>query len=95
MYALIRQYDGLDAGKRDIATKKANEELRQLLAKSQGFVSYELLKPDGNNKAVTSISVFRTRADAEASMKITEDWVHKNLPEMTKPTRMAGEFVAH
>jgi hypothetical protein len=95
MYALIRQYEGLDATVRETATRKANLELRPILAKSPGFVSYELIKPDGKTDAVTSISVFKTRADAEASNTVAGDWVHTNLPSMTKPSKMAGELVAH
>lgn len=95
MYALIRQYEGLDPATRDTASRKANEELRPILAKSAGFVSYELLEHEGQPASVSSISVFQTRADAEASGKVAEEWVHANLPSMTKPTRVAGELVAH
>ncbi|MDX6592046.1 MAG: hypothetical protein QOJ13_1242 [Gaiellales bacterium] len=95
MFALIRQYEGLDAKTRESATDKANSELRPILAKSAGFVSYELIKPDGKNDTVASISVFKTRVDAEASQKVTEDWVRTNLPAMTKPSRVSGELVAH
>jgi len=95
MYALIRQYEGLDSSKRDAATQKASTELRPLLAKSPGFVSYELFQPDGTMDAVTSISMFKTRADADASHKIVEDWVRTNLPAMDKPRRFAGELVTH
>ena len=95
MYALIRQYEGLDAETRQTATRKANDELRTILSKAPGFVSYELLKPEGPDGAVTSISVFDSRAEAEASGKLAQEWVHKNLPEMTKPHHVAGELVAH
>jgi heme-degrading monooxygenase HmoA len=95
MYILIREYDGLDATSRETATKKANVELRPILAKSPGFVSYELIQPEGKADSVTSISVFNTRTDAEASGKVAEDWVHTNLPSMTKPRRVSGELVAH
>ena len=77
------------------AARKANAELRPILAKSPGFVSYELIKPEGKNDVVASISVFKTRTDAEASNKVAEDWVHTNLPSMTKPRKLAGELVAH
>lgn len=95
MYALIRQYEGLDANTRKTATHKANDELRPILSKAPGFVSYELLKPEGDDGSVTSISVFNSRAEAEASNTIAQDWVLKNLPDMTKPHRVAGELVAH
>ena len=95
MYALIRRYEGLDATTRQTATRKANDELRPILSKAPGFVSYELLKPEGDDGAVTSISVFDSRAEAEASNKVAQEWVHKNLPDMTKPHNVAGELVAH
>jgi len=95
MYALIRQYEGLDADTRQTATRKANDELRPILSKTPGFVSYELLKPEGDDGAVTSITVFGSRAEAEVSNTIAQEWVQKNLPEMTKPRRMAGELVSH
>ncbi len=95
MYALIRQYEGLDVDTRQTATRKANDELRPILSKTPGFVSYELLKPDGHDGAVTSITVFDSRAEAEASQTIAEEWVQKNLPAMTKPHHLAGELVAH
>jgi hypothetical protein len=95
MYALIRQYDDLDTSTCESATTKANLELRPILAQAPGFVSYELIQPEGKTDSVTSISVFKTRTDAEASSKVAEDWVHTNLPSMTKPIKMAGELVAH
>jgi heme-degrading monooxygenase HmoA len=73
MYALIRQYEGLDAETRQTATRKANDELRSILSKAPGFVSYELLKPDGPDGAVTSISVFDSRPEAEASGKVAQE----------------------
>jgi hypothetical protein len=95
MYALIRQYEGLDVNMRETASRKANTDLRPILAKSPGFVSYELIRPDGKDDAVASISVFDTRAHAEASQKVAEDWVRTTLPSMTKPSNVAGELVAH
>jgi heme-degrading monooxygenase HmoA len=95
MYALIRQYNGLDTKTQENATRKANAELRPIIAKSPGFVSFELIKPEDKHDVVASISVFKTRVDAEASSKVAEDWVHTNLPSVTKPSKLAGEFVAH
>jgi len=95
MYALIRQYKGLATEMRDNATRKANLELRPLLAKSPGFVSYELMTPDGSSDALASISVFTTRAEADASHTIAEDWVRANLPAMDAPVKVGGECVPH
>jgi len=95
MYALIREYKGLDANVRETATTKANSELRPILTKTPGFVSYELIRPDNKDDMVTSISVFDTRAHAEESGRVAEEWVRTNLPSMTKPTKVTGELVAH
>ena len=95
MFALIRQYEGLDASTRQTATQKANSELRPILSKAPGFVSYELLEPEEHEGVVTSISVFNSRAEAEASNTMARDWVQANLPAMAKPRTTAGELVAH
>ena len=60
MYALIRQYNGLDTKTQETATRKANAELRPILATSPGFVSFELIKPEDKNNVVASITVFKT-----------------------------------
>ena len=64
MYALIRQYEGLDTNTQETAARKANTELRPILAKSPGFVSYELIKPEGKNDVVASIRSAGGRAMA-------------------------------
>ena len=58
-------------------------------------MSYELIKPEDKDDMVASISVFKTRKDAEASSKVAEEWVHKNLPSMTKLSVVVGELVTH
>ena len=95
MYALIRQYEGLDATMRETATEKANTELRPILARSTGFVSYELIRPDGKSDAIASVSVFDTRANAEASHKVAGEWVRTNLPMLAEPKHVGGELVVH
>jgi heme-degrading monooxygenase HmoA len=95
MYALIRQYEGLDTEASEMATRKANTELRPILSKAPGFVSYELLRPEGKDDVVASISVFNSRAEAEASNAVAHEWVRENLPDMAEPHKVAGELVAH
>jgi quinol monooxygenase YgiN len=95
MFALIRTYEGLSAENRDEATRKANEGLRTILQKSPGFVSYEVLKQEGTEGAVASISVFDSRTQAQASNELAQTWVRENLPFMAKPHETAGELVAH
>jgi quinol monooxygenase YgiN len=95
MFALIRTYEGLSVENRDEATRKANDGLRTILQQSPGFVSYELLKHEGTDGAVASISVFDSRAEAQASKDVAQKWVRENLPFMTKPHETAGELAAH
>jgi quinol monooxygenase YgiN len=95
MFALIRTYDGLNEENREEATSKANEGLRAILQQSPGFVSYELLKHDGGDGKIASISVFESRGEAETSNEMVRTWVRENLPFMTKPHETAGELVAH
>jgi len=95
MYALIRQYEGLDAETREMATRKANTELRPMLSKAPGFVSYELFRPEDTEDVITSISVFDSRSAADASNAMAHEWVQKNLPGVASPHKMAGELVAH
>jgi heme-degrading monooxygenase HmoA len=95
MFALIRTYEGLSVENRDEATRKANESLRTILKQSPGFVSYELLKQDGTEGKVASISIFDSRAEAQASNEVAQKWVRENLPFMAKPHETAGELVTH
>jgi heme-degrading monooxygenase HmoA len=95
MYALIRQYEGLDAETCETATRKANTELRPMLSEAPGFVSYELFHPDDRDDVITSISVFDSRSAAEASNAMAHEWVQTNLPGMANPHKVAGELVAH
>ena len=69
--------------------------MRPILATSPGFVSFELIKPEDKNNVVASITVFKTRKDADASSKVSEDWVHKNWPSMTKMSKLNGALVVH
>ena len=94
MYALIRQYEGLDATTRETATKKANLELRPILTKAPGFVSYELVEPEDKDGAVTSISVFDTRTHAEDSGKLAVVGGGAKSPSFPTPCLVAGERVA-
>ena len=95
MFALIRTYEGLSVENRDEATRKANEGLRTILQESPGFVSYELMKQEGTDGKVASISIFDSRAEAQASNDVAQKWVRENLPFMAKPHETAGELVAH
>jgi quinol monooxygenase YgiN len=95
MFALIRTYEGLSVENRDEATRKANAGLRTILQESPGFVSYEVLNHEGADGKVASISIFDSRAEAQASNEVAQKWVRENLPFMAKPHETAGELVTH
>ena len=77
--------EGLDTKTRETALGKANTELRPILAKSPGFVSYELIKPDGEDDAVASVSVFDTLLTRRGIPQGHRGVGSTNLPSMTKP----------
>ena len=96
MFALIRTYEGLSVENLDEATRKANAGLRTILQESPGFVSYELLKHEGTDGKVASISVFDSAEHAEESTKVASTWIREEkleavLPNAPKVT--SGEVV--
>jgi hypothetical protein len=54
-----------------------------------------LLTQEGANGRVASISIFDSRAEAQASNEVAQKWVRENLPFMAKPHETAGELVTH
>ena len=95
MYALIREYKNLDPTMRENATRKASSELRPILSKAQGFVSYELLTPQDDQNAGDVDQRLQDEGRRRGVDHRRQDWVQTNLPEMTKPHSVAGELVAH
>jgi quinol monooxygenase YgiN len=95
MYATLRRYDGLDTKKIDELTRVVSDELRPVLAKAPGFLSYELIR--GGDGWITSIGIFESKAAAQDSNRTADSWIRTNAGSLVAnpPVVTSGEVVAH
>ena len=96
MHATIRRYDGVDQNRTVELTGKVNETLIPKLSKLDGFKGYYLI--EAGNGIFSSIGLFETPEQGEASTKVASTWVRDEkleaaLPSPPKVTR--GEIVVH
>lgn len=96
MFATIRSYHGVDQTRTAELTGKVNETLMPLLKELPGFDGYYLV--DAGNGLFTSLSLFETREQSEASTTLVSNWIRDEkldrlLPNTAKIT--SGEIVAH
>ncbi len=93
MYAAIRRYN-IAPGTADLIVQRVTDGFLPLVSQSPGFVAYYLVNPgDGT---IVSVSVFEDRSGAEASTRLTTDWVREHLAHAirTAPVIVAGPVVA-
>jgi hypothetical protein len=76
-YARIAIHE-LKAGTVDVSVGRAESQLLPLLRGQPGFVSYAVYRID--HQSVASVSVWETREAAEASVRLSQDWIDGNLP---------------
>lgn len=90
MFITMRQYQVEPNAVAEI-TQKAKTGFAPLLKQAPGFQGYFLVESGPGH--VTTISLFETRAQAEASTKQASEWVAKNLAALTPkpPTVTTGE----
>jgi hypothetical protein len=96
MHATIRRYEGVDGTRTNEIFGKVNETLVGRLRELPGFAGYYLL--EGGNGVVSSLSLFDTSEQADASSKVVAKWIADekfetaipNAPKMT-----SGKVVAH
>ena len=95
MYATLRRYDGLEPSKIDELTRAVSEELRPLLAKAPGFLSYELMR--GGDEWITSIGIFESKSAAQDSNRTADSWIRTNAGSLVRnpPGVTSGELVPH
>ncbi len=93
MYAVIRRWK-LASGASDEVISEVKEGWLPALSAAPGFVSYFILK-EGED-TVTTISVFETRAQAEASNWLAADYRNKRMSRLAPnpPEVMMGEVKA-
>jgi hypothetical protein len=96
MHATIRRYEGVDAARTDEVSGKVTETLVPQLRKLPGFSGYYLI--EGDNGVMSSLGLFETSEQADASTKIVANWITDEefgaaLPNAPKIT--SGKVVAH
>ena len=93
MYAVIRRYQ-FDPSASEEVDRNVREILMPLLKAMLGFVTYYSLNTGADSR--TSLSVFDSRAGAEASVRAAANFVQQHLAGITsKPEILEGEVQAH
>ena len=90
MFTSIRRYQTDSA---DDLTQQVNTGFLPLISTAPGFIAYFAV--NAGKGVWSSVSIFETQANAEASNRIAADWVKKNLSHLGTPQITAGEVVAH
>ena len=96
MFATIRSYHGVDQTRAAELTDKVNETLMPLLKELPGFDGYYLV--DAGNGLFTSLGLFETREQGEASTKLVSKWIRDEKLDRLMPNEpkiMTGKVVAH
>ena len=83
MHATIRRYDGVDQNRTVELTGKVNETLIPKLSKLDGFKGYYLI--EAGNGIFSSIGLFETPEQGEASSKLASSWVRDEKLETAFP----------
>jgi hypothetical protein len=96
MYATIRRYEGVDAGRTNELTGMINEKLVPQLRKLPGFSGYYLI--EAGNGVLSSLGLFETSEQADESTKFVAQWIRDEnfasaLPNAPKIT--SGKVVAN
>ena len=96
MFATIRSYHGVDQTRTAELTTKVNETLMPQLKELPGFDGYYLV--DAGNGIFTSLGLFETREQGEASTKLVSKWIRDEKLDTVIPNEpkiMSGKVVAH
>lgn len=96
MYATVRRYEGIEPGHTDELTKKVGETLAPRLSKLPGFSAYFLV--DTGDGVMSSIGLFETPKQGEASTSLAAEWVREEKLERilkNAPTVTCGEVLVH
>ena len=96
MHATIRRYEGVDTNRTDELTAKVGESLVPELRKLEGFKGYYLI--EAGNGIFSSIGLFETPEQGEASTKVASTWVRDEKLETAFPNPpkiTSGKVVGH
>jgi len=87
MFASVRRYR-LESGSIDDLLHLVDTDFAESVQEMDGFIEYQVLEC-GNGEIIT-ISTFRDRRSAEASMEMSADWVRDTLTRRFDLTRLEG-----
>ena len=96
MHATIRRYDGVDQNRTVELTNKVNESLIPKLSTLEGFKGYYLI--EAGNGVISSLGLFDTVEQGEASTKLASSWVRDEKLETALPNPpkiTSGKVVGH
>lgn len=92
MHAVLRTYSGQDAVALMDLLERNKTAVEQTLRGVDGFVSYALVRTaDGG----FSLSVYRDKAGADASVRVARDWTARNATHLkaAPPTVAEGTVI--
>lgn len=94
MYASIRHYQ-FKPGTAAEVTRQVQEHFVPVISQAPGFVAYYVVLEEQDRG--TSISLFDSQVQAEASTQLAADWVKQILAPLVvgPPTVTAGEVTVH
>ena len=87
MFASVRRYR-LESGSIDDLLHLVDTDFAESVQEMDGFMEYQVVEC-GNGEIIT-ISTFKDRQSAEASMEMSADWVRDTLSRKFDLTRLEG-----
>ncbi len=92
MFANVRTYR-FGSGSMDDLMHRVDRDFADALAKEPGFVAYQVVAT--GDDTLMSVSVFRTRADADRSNELAGQWVAADLAdfEIERMGAITGEVM--
>jgi hypothetical protein len=83
MHATVRRYEGIDKVRSEEITRKVNDSLVPELSKLPGFIGYFVI--DAGGGVLTSVSLFETSAQTDASTRLATGWIREHGLESALP----------
>lgn len=100
MYASIRHYQ-IKPGTLAEITRQAEEGFLPIISKAPGLIAYYIVPENkgagSTSSSFTTISIFQSQAQAEASVRLAAEWVKQNLAALVEgpPIVTSGEVTLH
>jgi hypothetical protein len=95
MHATVRRYEGIDKVRSEEITRKVTDSLVPDISELPGFIGYFLI--DAGAGVLTSVSVFESSAQADASTRLAAVWIREHDLESALPNAphiTAGPLIA-